>query len=280
MSDDRLPSPDTELQFERAIPAADDSAAAGTQPVVTCSTCRRTIETWYFTADADTLCATCKGTLAQQVASVREWPLILRATVFGLVAAVAGAIVYYGVIAITELEIGLVAILIGYMVGYAVRKGARGRGGRRLQIAAVAITYFSVAMAYLPIAMKGATESTASAKSVAADSVSLPSTAAGSTNSEERDAGGESDLATDVAAPAVPSVGGAAAGIGVLLLFSLALPLIAVFGSLPSGLISALIIGFGMRQAWSMTGAASVTIQGPYRVGRRDPPSAAPVEAA
>jgi hypothetical protein len=41
-----------------------------------------------------------------------------------------------------------------------------------------------------------------------------------------------------------------------------------VFGTLPSGLISALIIAVGMRQAWTMTRAADVTIAGPFKVGR------------
>jgi len=51
---------------------------------------------------------------------------LIRAGVFGLGAAIAGAAIYYAVMAIADLEIGIVAILIGYMVGYAVRKGAAG----------------------------------------------------------------------------------------------------------------------------------------------------------
>src|SRR2546427_9516885 len=78
------------------------------------------------------------------------------AGIFGLGAGVIGAIIYYAVMAIAHLEIGIVAILIGYMVGYAVRKGARGRGGRRFQVLAVALTYASVALAYTPIAVKQA----------------------------------------------------------------------------------------------------------------------------
>ena len=66
-------------------------------------------------------------------------PLAIAA-IFGLGAALAGAAIYYAVIAITHFEIGLVAILIGYMVGYAVRKGAGGRGGLRFQILAALLT--------------------------------------------------------------------------------------------------------------------------------------------
>ena len=49
--------------------------------------------------------------------------------------------------------------------------------------------------------------------------------------------------------------------------FAFALPVIAVVGSLPSGLLSGAIIFFGLRQAWHMTGAPHVVVTGPYRVG-------------
>ena len=45
------------------------------------------------------------------------------------------------------------------------------------------------------------------------------------------------------------------------------LPVLVVWGSLPSGLISAFIMIIGMRQAWRMTAAPSVTVYGPYQVG-------------
>ena len=82
----------------------------------------------------------------------------ITAGVFGLGAGVVGAGIYYAVIAIANLEIGIVAILIGYMVGYAVRKGAGGRGGRRFQVLAVALTYASVALAYTPLAFNQAAD--------------------------------------------------------------------------------------------------------------------------
>jgi hypothetical protein len=59
----------------------------------------------------------------------------------------------------------------------------------------------------------------------------------------------------------------------ILSAFIAALPVMVVVGSFPSGLISAIIIFIGMRQAWRMTGAPLVQILGPYRVGA-DPVSA------
>ena len=75
-----------------------------------------------------------------------------------LVAAIPGAILYYAVIAITNFEIGIVAIAIGYMVGWAVRKGAGGRGGRRFQVLALVLTYWAVGLAYTPLRSSRSTE--------------------------------------------------------------------------------------------------------------------------
>ena len=60
---------------------------------------------------------------------------------------------------------------------------------------------------------------------------------------------------------------GLAIAFGAVFLFIFALPVIVVLGSMPGGIISALIIGFGMQQAWRMTAAVPFEITGPYRVG-------------
>src|SRR5205823_766631 len=139
-------------------------------------------------------------------------------------AGIAGAIVYYAVMAIAHLEIGIIAVLIGYMVGYAIRKGARGRGGRRFQILAVALTYASIALAYTPLALN-------------------------------------------------QPAGGGAVSLLIVGAFIVALPILVIVGSFPSGLISAVIIVIGMRQAWRMTAAPLVRVRGPFRVGAPPSPS-------
>jgi len=45
------------------------------------------------------------------------------------------------------------------------------------------------------------------------------------------------------------------------------LPVLIVVKGLPSSVISAAIIFFGMKQAWRMTGVPRFEITGPYRVG-------------
>jgi hypothetical protein len=129
------------LQFDRMIPQLENSTG------VLCAGCGTPIGTEYFQVNGNVLCGRCRQSIEAAV-----WPLVV-AGVYGLGAGIGGAAIYYAVIAIAHLEIGIVAILIGYMVGYSVRKGARGRGGRRFQILAAALTYASVALAYTPIAV-------------------------------------------------------------------------------------------------------------------------------
>ena len=232
-----------ELQFDRA---------PTTGPSLTCARCGAAVTTYYYTVDDTSICSTCKRTLETERS--RRKTGLLRAAGYGMGAAVAGAVVYYGVIAITNLEIGIVAILIGYMVGHAVRSGAGG-GGRRFQVLAAALTYLSVGMAYSPLVFKGIMEGKATS--------ALTKQHAAATR------------ATSAPAPVRAKRVGAGAfivGLGAVALFIAVLPIIAVVGSLPSGLISALIIGFGMRRAWRMTADTGTmgpaTIAGPFRVGR------------
>ena len=176
-------------------------------------------------------------------------PLAIAA-IFGLGAALAGAAIYYAVIAITDFEIGLVAILIGYMVGFAVRKGAGGRGGLRFQILAALLTYGAVGLAYTSLAVKaGIDERRAAHSSGAQAPADVPS------------AGAEASSGT---APAMPST-------ALFLVYAawlvVSFPVLVVIGSMPSGLINALIIFFGIRQAMRMTAAPVLHFSGPFRIG-------------
>ena len=163
------------------------------------------------------LCGSCRDGVWQHAVPVREPALLFRAALFGSAATLAGAAIYYAVMRFFNLEIGLVAILSGWMIGKAARVGAAGRGGRLLQVGAAVLTYLSVALAYVPFALQGA-------------------------------------------APGALST----IAVGIL---ALTLPVLVIVGSMPSGLISAAIIGFGMVQAWQLTAANRFVFEGPFRVG-------------
>jgi hypothetical protein len=242
-----------ELQFDRVVTES-TSSAPPSKLAAFCAVCQTSIETAYFDVNGSILCRDC-CIVAQSAAQTHRGivPLV-TASVFGLGAGVVGAAIYYAVMAIANLEIGIVAILIGYMVGYAVRKGARGRGARRYQVLAVALTYASIALAYAPIAVRQVIDANGSAQS--AESATTGSNSSGTAAVES-----ERPATTE------PTGRRAAASFASLAVLIAALPVIVVLGSLPSGLISAFIIFIGMRQAWRMTGAPLLQIRGPFRVG-------------
>ena len=242
------------LQFDTAVPSIAPSGTFTAQGV-TCTACRRAITNEYFDVNGQSVCEGCRTNLAQLTQTPRSWGLFAKAGVFGVVAAILGAILYYAVIAITDFEIGFVAIAIGYMVGWAIRKATANRGGRRYQVLAFVLTYWAVGLAYTPITFKAMIEQDKKDQAQQATASATPEAAAPATADDE---------ATIISIPVV---------LGILLGFSLALPVLVVFGSLPGGLISALIIGIGMRQAWQMTGVPPLQISGPYRIAAATPPA-------
>jgi hypothetical protein len=244
-----------ELQFDHAVTSSASSGDSGSEsgrPAVVCVVCHSAVDTEYFQINRSIVCPRCRAGVETAVETPRGMMPLAVAGLFGLGAGIAGAVIYYAVIAFAHLEIGIVAILIGYMVGYAVRKGARGRGGLRFQVLAVILTYMSVGLAYAPIALKQAA------------STSRGHRAPGTEDQSGAEIGRIDTGRAGQPRPLLFSLPVAAAFLAGLVL---TLPVLVVFGSFPSGLISAVIIFIGMRQAWRMTSAPWLQILGPYRVG-------------
>jgi hypothetical protein len=246
---DSTPVGGAPLQFDTAIPRA--TPLAINPQGVTCALCLQTIPDEYYDVNGQSVCNACRGQLAEMAETPRNWGVFVRAGLFGLGAAIAGAILYYAVVAITNFEIGIVAIAIGYMVGWTIRKGAGGRGGRRFQVLALVLTYWAVGLAYTPLVFQQLAEENEKGQA----STTAPAPAAAPSEADD----------TPVNIPVV---------LGILLGFSLVLPVLTVVSSLPGGLISGAIIAFGMQQAWRMTGASALTISGPYRIATASPPPA------
>jgi hypothetical protein len=246
MSDPQTAAGNENLQFDRVV-AESDSAGGPPHAGVACSACHEPIPTEYYSVNGHVVCERCRDRIEEAVKSPQGPGPLLVAALFGLGAGIAGAFVYFAVIYFGHLEVGIVAILIGYMVGYAVRKGTGGRGGLRFQILAIAITYGSVALAYAPIVVIEAVKDSRAARQAAAAGTSQNARPGPRVQSEP---------------PRSPFL-----AIAMLLGFIGILPVLVVWGSMPSGLISAFIIFIGMRQAWRMTAAPPVTVYGPYQVG-------------
>jgi hypothetical protein len=246
------PADDARPQFETAILEGSDSETPPGSLAFSCRGCQQTLSDEYFDVNGEPVCSSCRDSLLHQAEPPRGAMPLIRAALFGIAAAIAGAVLYYAVIAITNFEIGLVAIAIGYMVGYAIRKATGGRGGRVFQILALVLTYWSVGLAYVPLALTGSTQQPTASTPANATDAAPPAAAPPDTTAPARSADGKINLPIALA---------------FLFVFSLALPVLAVFASLPGGLLSAVIIGVGMHQAWRMTAAPRLIVTGPLRVG-------------
>jgi hypothetical protein len=231
------------LQFDHVIP---ESSSPGTHSSagVVCSACQGLIADQYYEINSNIVCQRCRLAIEAATATPTGATPFMTAALFGVGACIAGALIYFAVLYFAHLQIGYVALLIGYMVGYSVRRGASGRGGRRFQALAAALTYASVALAYFPIVVISAHARQAVHRSAGAAPSPAPV-------QQPREAQRRSFVA----------------GFAVLLGLVAALPIFVVMGSFPSGLISGFIILIGIRQAWRLTEATTPTVFGPYRVG-------------
>lgn len=244
-----------------------DAAFAGQ---VQCGFCGREAQGVYFQVGDTVSCTGCKN---EREAGPRGSRLgrFSKALVFGLVAGAIGAALWYGVRRLTGYEIGLIAIVVGFMVGAAVRFGSGGRGGWRYQVLAVGLTYFSICLNYAPDVVSGllARAEQGEAGEAAPEgegpaSVPVPSPVA---------------PATDVAPGEEARPGGIAGGVAALALFALLVVVISLAAPFLGGfenVLGLLIIGFGLWQAWKMNAATPIEISGPFRIGTSPAASAAP----
>src|SRR5262249_48980081 len=123
MSELGPPASPYDLQFQHAevIPSADDAAAVGT----VCVVCKKPVGATYYHAQGQVVCPGC----AEGIQSGQQAPpafSLARAFLYGAGAALAGCILYATVAIVTGLGVGLIAIVVGIMVGRAVRRGSQG----------------------------------------------------------------------------------------------------------------------------------------------------------
>ncbi len=144
-------SPDEPLDF-----------STSTTTTLTCAGCQGPLTDSYWSAGGAVLCADCKAAVeaGQQAAPdpLSRVARLTRATVFGLGGMLVGASVWYLVERFAQIRVGLIAILLGWLVGKAVFIGSGRRGGTHYQILAVVLTYLGFGAAYLPFLLGAARE--------------------------------------------------------------------------------------------------------------------------
>jgi hypothetical protein len=225
--------------------------AEGSKPF-DCASCARPVSGEYYEAGGKYICPSCRDELS----SPPQMRHLLGASGLGLIAALIGGAVWFGVRRLTGYEIGLIAIVVGLMVGLAVRAGAKGRGGPRFQALAVFLTYTGIALNYAPDIlssfMEGARDSDATPAASASASPGQPeATAAGP--SVPSDTQEDQEIGIGRALTALVML------VGLVIALSYAAPFLAGF----ENVLGLLIIGFALFEAWRIN--RQVPVQGPFR---------------
>jgi len=220
-----------------------------------CKSCQKELTGSYYRINGLLACENCTHKLQAQTPKDTHAAYV-RGILFGIAGAIAGLILYSAFGIITGIEIGYVALAVGWLVGTAIKKGSSGIGGRRYQIAAVALTYAAVSMSAVPIGISYMIKQKKSAASAVSHSPAGSSTTAPNSQS--------SSSAESATAQPTKAKMSFAAAIGALLFAGLASPFLELQGGF-SGLIGLVIIFVGMRIAWKMTGAPKLEILGPFQ---------------
>jgi hypothetical protein len=237
------------LQFDRAEPL---HGAPGSE----CASCQSPLSGNYFLFNGQAICAACAE--ANRIVTFQEPSStdLVRATLYGAGAALAGTAIYFAILALSGYEIGWIAVAVGWLVGKAVHKGGRGLGGRKLQWIAVALTYFSIVGSYVPLVIKSAIENPPGKRQGArpGPELSQPPFA------DSAQPGGKQSPAV-TSGPSL-SISGLLLGLAILLGYSLVLPFLQGLSSI----IGLFIIAIGLFEAWKWNRRAPVILEGPFPV--------------
>jgi len=133
---------DEALQFDHAEFKA-------TPAFLICGGCGQPIRDAYHEIQGKVFCGDCRDRVVARFAGGSEPAQLARAGLFGLGAALAGAALFLLVSVLVGSSMVLIYIVIGYLVGVAVRKGAGYRGGWQYQVLAVLLTYTGMAFCHM-----------------------------------------------------------------------------------------------------------------------------------
>lgn len=134
----------TNLQFDNAEYEQPPGSGA------TCIACKQPIIGEYFETHGRPLCPICKAAIDRELRGGLGIVRFFRAFFGGLVGAIVGAGIYFAVAKLTGYELGLIAIVVGLVVGVGVRWGCGGRGGWLYQAMAMVLTYFAIIATHVP----------------------------------------------------------------------------------------------------------------------------------
>lgn len=237
-----------DLQFDHA-----EMTGAPAPSGLICTGCQQAISDIYYQVNGRVACASCRERLLAAWQDRAGALRTVKAIGAGLLASALGAAIYYGVAALTEHEYAIVALVVGLLVGGAVRWGSEGRGGWYYQLMAIVMTYVAIAASYSVFAVQAIIDhehqkthhSSIYQKSTEKTADESPADE-GETDSKEHEPVKLSELLTSTIA---------------LLGILLALPVLSGFES-PIGLV---IVGFALYEAWKINKSPRLAVSGPYQ---------------
>jgi hypothetical protein len=223
----------SETDFERA--QFDDPRSS----TIVCRLCDSAPGASYYSLNGHNVCPTClDGARAGQKKSS-----FLKALALGIAAGAVGAVVYYGIRLATGYDLALITILLGSIVGVAVRRGAGGSQSALYRVMAVAIAWIAMSSTYVPLLADALNESVS--------------------KEEQGAAPGEAGAAEDPATPEDTARARSVIVWGVSAVLSLGVPLLFVMELEVLGLI---IFGVGLWEAWRRSAAPPFVVTGPFGV--------------
>ena len=229
------------VQFDRA----EYESAPGT---AACAECQQALAGYYYDVNGQTVCERCRYNIESALTDGSPAGRLLRAAAAGFVAAILGAALYYGISALSGYEFGLIAIVVGYGVGAAVRWGSNGRGGWVYQTLAIVLTYLAIVSTYIPpivTELSKASETEHAPTGAQQSSGSAPTSEATPVGTQQN---------ADTEPPPVLF----------LAAFLLVIAMVAPFLGGFENIIGIVIIGIGLYEAWKLNRRVELTISGPH----------------
>ncbi|MBK5257844.1 MAG: hypothetical protein JJE39_17610 [Vicinamibacteria bacterium] len=253
--------PASRLDFDKADYGGDPAG-------VRCASCPVEIKDRYFEVNGATVCTNCRGLIANLEGAEGGLRRFIKATALGLAGGAAGASIWYAVATLFNMEIGLIAILVGWLVGSGVHQGAEGRGGLRYQLLAAFVTYASIVTTYIPPIYAELSKAPEGAAVTGDAAAGQPD---GSAASAPRDVAPAPAVEPETGSSERPSLSGAFGSLLLAGAFLYAIAFAAPFLMGFENLIGILIIGFAVHQAWRMNSRRVIEVKGPFRLATARP---------
>lgn len=119
-------------------------------PRATCALCGVALIREPQLVNGQPACPSCVEKVKEELAAEQATTMsYLPAIAGGLAGAIAGAVVWAGVAVATDLEVGYIAVLVGFLAGWGVKYAARGKRGQGLQLAAAGLSIVGLVVAKL-----------------------------------------------------------------------------------------------------------------------------------